>query len=186
MYNNILFENVDGFMGSMNQRELLYNLGKTIQNGAEIGSFKGLSSCIVGKGMLDSNVKGKKYYCIDTFKAENIELENEYTFNEFSDNIKRFGIEDFIIPIKFLSTDKEALDTFKRESLDFIYVDGSHETQDVEKDISLYAPFVKQGGIIMFHDYTWPSVRNAVNNVEVESGIFPVLIEDDYAVYRKL
>lgn len=36
--------------------------------------------------------------------------------------------------------------------LDFLFIDGDHTYDGVEKDWKMYSPFVKKGGIIAFHD----------------------------------
>jgi len=36
---------------------------------------------------------------------------------------------------------------------DFIFVDGGHDVDDVYQDIKNYAPLLRSGGIIAFHDY---------------------------------
>jgi len=38
---------------------------------------------------------------------------------------------------------------------DFIYVDGSHQASDVLEDAVLAFPLLKEGGIMIFDDYTW-------------------------------
>ena len=44
------------------------------------------------------------------------------------------------------------VDRFENESLDFVFIDGSHFYDDVEKDYKLYFPKVKKGGLIFIHD----------------------------------
>jgi predicted O-methyltransferase YrrM len=36
--------------------------------------------------------------------------------------------------------------------IDFLFIDGDHSYQGVKKDFELYAPLVRPGGIIAFHD----------------------------------
>jgi predicted O-methyltransferase YrrM len=36
--------------------------------------------------------------------------------------------------------------------VDFLFVDGDHEYEGVVKDYELYAPLVRPGGLIAFHD----------------------------------
>lgn len=36
--------------------------------------------------------------------------------------------------------------------LDYLFIDGDHTYEGVKKDFLLYSPFVKKGGIIVFHD----------------------------------
>jgi hypothetical protein len=43
--------------------------------------------------------------------------------------------------------------TIPNDSVDFIYIDANHSYASCVQDISLWAPKVKQGGIVMGHDY---------------------------------
>lgn len=41
---------------------------------------------------------------------------------------------------------------FEDESIDFIFIDGDHTYEAVKRDYELYAPKIKSGGLIFFHD----------------------------------
>ncbi len=42
--------------------------------------------------------------------------------------------------------------TFNEKYIDFLFIDGDHTYEGVKKDFEMYSPFVKNGGIIAFHD----------------------------------
>lgn len=57
------------------------------------------------------------------------------------------------------------------ESLDFVYIDGDHLYEPVKKDIELYWPRVKPGGLFAGHDYPGEQgVYQAVNERFGKSG----------------
>ena len=58
-------------------------------------------------------------------------------------------------------------DSFENESVDFIYIDADHSEDSVRKDLNLYLPKLRPGGIIAGHDYVpnWPGVRDAVDSI---------------------
>ena len=63
----------------------------------------------------------------------------------------------------------DAVNFFEDKSLDFVFIDASHEYEDVKNDIVSWLPKIKHGGILAGHDYwsdpdSWPSVRKAVND----------------------
>ncbi len=68
------------------------------------------------------------------------------------------------------------MNRYENETIDFCFIDGSHEYEDVKKDILAYLPKVKKGGILAGHDYDriWQGVINAVDEilgkVEVMNG----------------
>lgn len=66
-----------------------------------------------------------------------------------------------------------------RQSLDLLFIDGDHSEAQVRRDLELWAPRVRQGGIIAGHDYlaehstgVTPAVHNFVPE-GVELGVAP-------------
>jgi cephalosporin hydroxylase len=56
--------------------------------------------------------------------------------------------------------------SFEDNSLDFVFIDASHDYQSVKQDIEAWLPKVRSGGIIAGHDYEpneFPGVVQAVN-----------------------
>jgi predicted O-methyltransferase YrrM len=39
-----------------------------------------------------------------------------------------------------------------KDPLDFIFIDGNHSYEGVKSDFEMYSPFLRQGGIVAFHD----------------------------------
>jgi predicted O-methyltransferase YrrM len=52
------------------------------------------------------------------------------------------------------------------ESLDFVFIDASHDYQSTSRDIELWAPKVKPGGILCGHDYNGRGDRVGVFGVK--------------------
>jgi hypothetical protein len=79
-----------------------------------------------------------------------------YAFNLLSDFIDKITwIIDF--------SENEA-SNIENESLDFVYIDGNHRFEYVQKDIELYYPKIKYGGWLSGHDFKngEPGVKQAV------------------------
>jgi len=58
----------------------------------------------------------------------------------------------------------EASEQFQDGELDFVYIDGSHEYENVKRDILAWKPKIRVGGYIGGHDYSGiPSVTQAVD-----------------------
>lgn len=56
---------------------------------------------------------------------------------------------------------KEALESVKKalagEKLDFLFIDGDHSYEGAKADYKMYAPLVRRGGMVAFHDVVkWP------------------------------
>lgn len=70
------------------------------------------------------------------------------------------------LPIQWLHADSlEAARLFDDGTLDLVFLDSDHTFEHVSKEIRLWLPKVKPGGILCGHDYdqTQPGVVKAVN-----------------------
>lgn len=145
----------------------------------EIGSYMGESTMMFASVNLFD-----KIHAIEPFEGEEEfndlfdygweEVKNEYLLNtRYWDNIQLW--EDYSYNV---------VDEFKESSVDFIYVDGSHEYEDVKRDLELYLPKVKPGGFIAGHDYMeyFDGVQKAVFEVVGE----PEKIFRDYSWIKKI
>lgn len=78
----------------------------------------------------------------------------------------------------FRSTSEEAATGFSDESLDFVFVDGSHHTDDVFRDAKLWWPKLSTGGVLFFHDYQ--------STASWAQGVTPAVDEFAAFVHRTL
>ena len=58
----------------------------------------------------------------------------------------------------------QAVNEFKDESLDFVFIDASHDFESVNEDIYNWKDKVKKGGMVSGHDIDLLQVRMAVSN----------------------
>jgi len=58
----------------------------------------------------------------------------------------------------------EAHINFEDRSIDFLFIDGSHQYEDVKKDLELWFPKMKPDGIISGHDYNHAPIRKAIDD----------------------
>jgi len=130
--------------------------GKPLLNFLEIGSFQGRASVWLLENILTN--KTSKLTCIDTFEGSiehhvNIEYKAilPSLYDIFRHNISLF--EDQVIIMKDKS--ENALYLLKKNSYDFIYIDGDHNSSCVIQDAILGFPLLKNDGILIFDDYTW-------------------------------
>ena len=139
----------------------------------EIGVWKGGSTSYMGVEIFNS---GKKieYDAIDTFEGSREHGNVHGLYEEAIQNLKP------LIDLKIVNVIKghsqEVVHIYKDQTIDFCFIDGSHEYEDVKKDILAYLPKVKVGGILAGHDYDkiWDGVIKAVDEtlgqVEVING----------------
>jgi hypothetical protein len=151
-------ESVEGFLVE-GQERWLFDAARSLPDGAnviEIGSFKGKSTCCLAFGCRGTK---KRVIALDPFDG-GPDLPQRDSFEEFSRNIKRGGLTEYVEPIIGIST--EALKTWKKP-IHFLFIDGSHKYEDVLADFEGFYPHVAPGGLIACHDVVenWPGVFRA-------------------------
>lgn len=126
----------------------------------EIGSHMGESTKLIAASRIF-----KEIVAIDPHKGQE-EFNDMYNLSwndikrEFYNNIKHFDNVELIPDYSF-----NVADRFENKSFDFIYIDAAHDYESVIKEIDLFWPKLKQGGIMAGHDYVdqWPGVIQAVD-----------------------
>lgn len=135
------------------------------QRFVEIGVWKGGSTSFMGVEIVNS---GKKiiYDAIDSFEGsiEHGDVK-DWLYLEASKNLKPLTNLGIVNLIKGFSLD--VVSNYEDESIDFCFIDGSHEYEDVKKDIIAWLPKIKKGGILSGHDYdeSWEGVVKAVDEL---------------------
>lgn len=146
----------------------------------EVGVWKGKSAAYMCVEIANSN-KNIEFYCVDNWKGSiehlgNPELPKLYEI--FTKNME--PVKDYYTPVRMNSL--EAVNLFQNESLDFVFIDASHEYEDVKEDIKAWLPKVKVGGILAGHDYHHQPIKDALkfNNLTIEERL-----DEDCWVYYK-
>jgi len=170
---------VEGYMGSSEQRAFMYHLGMVSKTAAEIGTYCGMSAVLVGLGMKNTG----RYYCIDTFESSNAELKKRNTLDTWQANMLQHGLEHTCIPIKGWAHDLAVYAQVPGD-LDFVYVDGDHETKSVLCDGLMYRSKVRPNGLLCFHDTPWVTVKAAVDQLLKMELMTLVRVINDFTVCR--
>ncbi len=141
----------------------LASVAKKSYHIAEIGSWQGRSTY-----QLATNTFGE-VYAIDTWKGSSEhqgmlhEKDSDWLINEFRKNIGGLPVTEFQM------SSIDAANLFKKELMkfDLIFIDASHDYENVKADINAWFPLLKENGIICGHDYDpgWPGVIKAVNEL---------------------
>ncbi len=124
----------------------------------EIGSWQGRSTTFLGMAAKNSN--NGKVFAIDHFKGS-IGEEKFYRVKKadlsdlkpnFIENMNTLGLQD-TVKMMDMSSEKAAK-YIDDESVRFLFIDGDHSKEAVQKDINLFLPKLKKESIIVFDDFS--------------------------------
>lgn len=154
-----LIDSVEGLL-LPGQENWLFKTARSLPNGAnlvEIGSFKGRSTSCLAFGCRGAK---KRVFAVDSFNGNQWDFHERGFFREFSENMKRCGLGEYVEPV--VGTSSEVAKSWTRP-INFLFIDGSHRYEDVLADFAGFFPHVVTGGIVAFHDVceSWPGVLKA-------------------------
>ncbi len=178
-----IFDRVEGLLEE-EEGEFLYNMAKACKDKegviVEIGSWKGRSTICLGKGSKAGNKI--KIYAIDPHRGTSTQeyYQVKTSCEEFRKNIRDAGVDDIIFPIIKIS--KEAAKIFN-EPIEFLFIDGEHDYENVKLDFESWYPKVIYGGIIAFHDHIFAGPRRVIEKYVHMSKHFKVLGIIDSILY---
>ncbi len=169
---NHIYQNIHGWF---DYEECFQKAVETCpENGkiVELGCWKGKSSTFLITEALNSG-KNMELHFVDTWAGspehlnpdegayeEGLVDDPDFVYKIFLENINKIDYPKHIHKMHTFQASK----LFENNSIDFLFIDTAHEFRHVEKEISLWYPKVKSGGIISGHDYFYPGVMRAVKD----------------------
>lgn len=138
-------------MKDRNELAGLFQQNYLTGKGVEVGTFEGEYANQILKTWTG------KLYLVDVWCKLNDEEYQDVlnscdpvvTYTHCFNNIK--GHERRCHMLRCFSED--ALEFFEDESLDFVYIDANHKYEFVKKDLEMWYPKVRKGGVFAGHDY---------------------------------
>tara|TARA_B100001123_G_C15106703_1_gene945761 strand:- start:32 stop:748 length:717 start_codon:yes stop_codon:yes gene_type:complete len=128
------------------------NLKDKKLNILEIGSYEGISAVFFLRYLKESQID-----CVETFQGSDEHLQKDFdkVFSNFNFNLekfdKRYKIHKTLSNTYFNKLKNDNKDSPKK--FDIIYIDGSHEYEDVLNDAHNSFEFLNENGIIIFDDF---------------------------------
>jgi hypothetical protein len=136
------------------------------RHGAEIGVLRGKTLF----ALLDAN-PSLAMFAIDQWKQlpprpnENAETYNDYDMNGLCASVTQKA-KTYHGRCQILKGDSEEMAAMvENGTLDFVFIDGDHTEAGVARDIRAWAPKVKEGGMVLGHDWPWPTVRRVIDRL---------------------
>jgi len=201
IYDNFIPGQLDitGWNGHSNIfKELILNINPTLI--IEVGTWKGLSAITMANILKQNNIKSK-IICVDTWLGalefidrlkhtpeRDLKLVNGYPtiYYQFLSNVVLSEVQEYILP--FPNTSNIAYNYFHNNSIkaDLIYIDGSHEYEDVKKDIDNYYNLLNNKGIIFGDDYyNFVGVQKAVTEFCLKNKCEFSIQENNFWIIKK-
>lgn len=158
--------NVEGYFdgGDFDLYAMVVSTAPETAHFVEIGAWKGRSTSFMAVEIINSG-KNIRFDVVDTFIGSeemmgDPDAQNGTLFQTFLRNMA--PVEGHYNPLKMEST--QAASLYADNSLDFVFIDASHDYESVKADILAWAPKVKPKGILAGHDYPHEPVARAVND----------------------
>ena len=155
----------------------------------EVGSWKGASAVHMARVCRDMGLE-TQILCVDTWLGGGETYDRHDSLNKwiheslrheagyprlhqtFMSNVIREGFQDVIIPLPLPSTVAAEVIRLRGIQADMLYIDGSHEYDDVMLDLKAYWKLTKDGGIMAGDDYlAWDGVTRAVNDFVAQNNL---------------
>jgi len=176
------YENIAGWFDFQEVYSKAVRLALRGAHFVEIGAWMGKSTAFMAVEIANSG-KNIKFDVVDHWKgsAEHASVPsvvNNTLFEEFLYHTA--PVSTFIHPIRLSSV--EAAKLYTPGSLDFVYIDGSHDYASVVTDLKSWLPLVRLGGTIGGHDFGCPAVGQAVHDVIRE---FPTIVGNSWIHEKK-
>lgn len=151
---------IDGWFDFRDTYDLI---AKTIPDGGkfvEIGTWKGKSITYIHDRIQDLH-KSVSITAVDTFAGDS-ETGKLDVLDAFKESIDGRSID-------FLQMDSElAANEFENNTLDGVFIDGSHEYESVMADIKAWRNKVKLNGFLGGHDVDSPQVQKALADSNIQ------------------
>jgi predicted O-methyltransferase YrrM len=156
----------------------------------EIGTFEGRSA----KWLLENVVTApsSKLICVDTFDGSeenhDASVSNFVPISELYE-VARANLAPYGSRVEVVKKTSVEFAQACQQKFDLIYVDGSHEANDVYRDGQFAISAAKSGAIIIFDDYEWgyysdleKNPKFAIDKLIEENGKSLVVIHRGYQI----
>lgn len=154
----------------------------------EVGTWKGQSAITMAKELRDRFMYKSQVICVDTWLGA-LEFWKDHkdpqrygslkhfygypsVYFQFLSNCVHENVTRHIIPFPQTSLIAARWFSWKGVRAEMIYLDASHDHDDVLADLRAYWPLVAKGGVLFGDDWdNWVGVRNALRTFQDEVNV---------------
>lgn len=165
----------------------------------EVGTWKG-SSAITMANLLAKQGDDCIVLCIDTLlgaiefwcnqadpaRWQALRCKHGYpqVYYDFLANVCHSGHQNRIVPFPIHSASGAFWLLQYGLVADMIYIDASHEEEDVYQDMNDFYALLRSGGVIFGDDWHWPGVKAAVSRFAKENRLKIQMLQDKWAIKK--
>lgn len=153
-YKNRYIENKNGRIDLPDGRRAGGLAGLWHELGLKVGAEIGVESGRYSKSICEANPQLDVLYCVDAWTA----------YSGYREHVSQSKLDALLAAARIRTADYPAVKlikgysmdvvkTIEDKSLDFVFIDGNHDFQNVTNDIVEWSKKVKKGGIISGHDF---------------------------------
>lgn len=125
----------------------------------EVGAYAGEGSVILA-------ALAKQVVCVDPWENGYDDLDGASNTADKAEKVFDERVKEVKNITKIKGKSEDIVKKFDDGSVDVVYIDASHKYEDVKKDLQMWLPKVKNGGILSGHDYgAFEGVTRAVNEI---------------------
>ena len=169
----------------------------------EVGTWKGATACywaslLRQRGMdgvvicVDTWLGGLEHFRKGTLHSKQWEMgpyrKHGYPtlYYQFLANVVHEGLQDFIVPFPNTSAIAARWLASRDTHADLIFIDASHDEEDVYADLRAYWKLLQGGGVMCGDDWHpgWQGVVNSVKRFAQENGIEIVFNGNTWALQK--
>lgn len=172
---NYISELTDIVFGRKSVREFMKRRSSFASvRAVEIGTFKGDNATVILRVL-----KPTCLVCVDPYK-EYPEMPSEIVRTAEQAAHRRLRGK----PVRWVRSIDRMEIIRQIGNIDYLYIDGAHDYENVRADIDAYWPCVKKGGMMSGHDICWSSVFKAVSEFTVKTGMPVCAYDTDWWVWK--
>lgn len=161
---------IEGWMGK-HSRRWLREQARRADRIIEVGVWKGRSTLVLARATRGT------VWAVDTWAgtpadAEQHErlyaegVEGGDVYGDFCRNLNPYIRAGRVVPVRMDSREAAAALLEKHgRAFDLVFIDADHSYEGARGDIEAFRPLIRPGGILSGHDYHWPGVERAVNEL---------------------
>lgn len=168
---------------SIAERMRLFDLAYQSATGGgvlEIGSYLGASSASLAEGIRRKSGSGY-VYCIDTWQNDAMSEGKRETLDLFLQNTRPWNDR-----IRTIQGDSRTVDLPDIQAADLVFIDGDHSYQGAKSDADRFAPLVREGGLLAFHDTNRIEVARVIGELMAGGSWIPHSHVDQLTTLRRV